>query len=434
MFHDLHGWAAMQARAGGEMLGVDPGLPSQGVVLTAAPGRWGESTACLEGHREDALHATKASEGGAWGLPGTVGGTGSPCVGQKWLCATVCLVGSWVWTPAFTSPRFPFCPQTCNASFATRDRLRSHLACHEDKVPCQVCGKYLRAAYMADHLKKHSEGPSNFCSICNRGFSSASYLKVHVKTHHGVPLPQVSRHQEPIPNGGAAFHCARTYGNKGKRPLALHFASLRRLCCGGAGPGVGRREGCWLAGRLKEARDLSGSGLQDKSHSGESHSRADGVELWLNAFFSFDHVGRGSQEGQKCSHQDPIESSDSYGDLSDASDLKTPEKQSTNGSFSCDMAVPKNKMESDGEKKYPCPECGSFFRSKSYLNKHIQKVHVRALGGPLGDLGPALGSPFSPQQNMSLLESFGFQIVQSAFASSLVDPEVDQQPMGPEGK
>ncbi|KAK2121407.1 POZ-, AT hook-, and zinc finger-containing protein 1 [Saguinus oedipus] len=140
------------------------------------------------------------------------------------------------------------------------------------------------------------------------------------------------------------------------------------------------------------------------------------------------------REGQKCSHQDPIESSDSYGDLSDASDLKTPEKQSANGSFSCDMAVPKNKMESDGEKKYPCPECGSFFRSKSYLNKHIQKVHVRALGGPLGDLGPALGSPFSPQQNMSLLESFGFQIVQSAFASSLVDPEVDQQPMGPEGK
>lgn len=139
-------------------------------------------------------------------------------------------------------------------------------------------------------------------------------------------------------------------------------------------------------------------------------------------------------EGQKCSHQDPIESSDSYGDLSDASDLKTPEKQSTNGSFSCDMAVPKTKMESDGERKYPCPECGSFFRSKSYLNKHIQKVHVRALGGPLGDLGPALGSPFSPQQNMSLLESFGFQIVQSAFASSLVDPEVDQQPMGPEGK
>ncbi|XP_032085122.1 POZ-, AT hook-, and zinc finger-containing protein 1 isoform X6 [Thamnophis elegans] len=197
--------------------------------------------------------------------------------------------------------------ETCNASFATRDRLRSHLACHEDKVPCQVCGKYLRAAYMADHLKKHSEGPSNFCTICNR-------------------------------------------------------------------------------------------------------------------------------EGQKCSHSDQIESSDSYGDLSDASDLKTPEKQNANGSFSCDMVVTKNKLESEGDKKYPCPECGSFFRSKSYLNKHIQKVHVRSLGAPLGDLASALGSPFSPQQNMSLLESFGFQIVQSAFASSLVDPEADQQPMGPDAK
>ncbi|KAM3826021.1 POZ-, AT hook-, and zinc finger-containing protein 1 isoform 5-T5 [Vipera latastei] len=197
--------------------------------------------------------------------------------------------------------------ETCNASFATRDRLRSHLACHEDKVPCQVCGKYLRAAYMADHLKKHSEGPSNFCTICNR-------------------------------------------------------------------------------------------------------------------------------EGQKCSHSDQIESSDSYGDLSDASDLKTPEKQNANGSFSCDMVVAKNKLESEGDRKYPCPECGSFFRSKSYLNKHIQKVHVRSLGAPLGDLASALGSPFSPQQNMSLLESFGFQIVQSAFASSLVDPEADQQPMGPDAK
>lgn len=65
------------------------------------------------------------------------------------------------------------------------------------------------------------------------GFSSASYLKVHVKTHHGVPLPQVSRHQESIPNGGAAFHCVRTYGIKGKRLPALHLASLcRTWCCG----------------------------------------------------------------------------------------------------------------------------------------------------------------------------------------------------------
>lgn len=61
--------------------------------------------------------------------------------------------------------------QICNASFATRDRLRSHLACHEDKIPCKVCGKFLRAAYMTDHLKKHSEGTHNYCGICNKGNS-----------------------------------------------------------------------------------------------------------------------------------------------------------------------------------------------------------------------------------------------------------------------
>lgn len=68
--------------------------------------------------------------------------------------------------------------QICNASFATRDRLRSHLACHEDKIPCKVCGKFLRAAYMTDHLKKHSEGTHNYCGICNKG-NCLKYLSVH---------------------------------------------------------------------------------------------------------------------------------------------------------------------------------------------------------------------------------------------------------------
>lgn len=29
---------------------------------------------------------------------------------------------------------------------------------------------------MADHLKKHSEGPSNFCTICNRGNEETLFL------------------------------------------------------------------------------------------------------------------------------------------------------------------------------------------------------------------------------------------------------------------
>ncbi|XP_067861598.1 POZ (BTB) and AT hook-containing zinc finger 1 isoform X2 [Heptranchias perlo] len=207
----------------------------------------------------------------------------------------------------------PFKCQTCEASFATKDRLRSHLTCHEEKVPCQVCGKYLRAAYMTDHVKKHNEGPNNICNICNKD---------------------------------------------------------------------------------------------------------------------------GEMDGLKCQHQDSQDNSDSFGDLSDISDLKSPLKHDQDESFQCDLNNGKIKIEASTEqytepKKYTCPDCGSVFKSKSYLNKHMLKVHVKPTGGPLADLPTGLSSPFSPQQNMSLLESFGFQIVQNAFGSSLADPDPDPDP-GPE--
>ncbi|XP_023852723.1 POZ (BTB) and AT hook-containing zinc finger 1 isoform X2 [Salvelinus sp. IW2-2015] len=125
--------------------------------------------------------------------------------------------------------------QICNASFATRDRLRSHLACHEDKIPCQMCGKYLRAAYMTDHLKKHSEGPHNYCGICNKGFSTASYLKVHVKSHHGSPLlPHTAQahgafpalHGEPQMHSGAPYHTGRQCTVEGKQPPTPFLSNL----------------------------------------------------------------------------------------------------------------------------------------------------------------------------------------------------------------
>ncbi|XP_056109776.1 POZ (BTB) and AT hook-containing zinc finger 1 isoform X1 [Rhinichthys klamathensis goyatoka] len=208
--------------------------------------------------------------------------------------------------------------QICNASFATRDRLRSHLACHEDKIPCQVCGKFLRAAYMTDHLKKHSEGPHNYCGICNKD---------------------------------------------------------------------------------------------------------------------------GQENAGKCPHQDSDGSDAVFGDLSNGTDLKAEHKVEGeemevtsfifNGQPEDIVTSPggsKDIQKTDHEKKFACGECGQTFRTKSYLNKHHHRVHKKraAAGSGLGDLG----SPFSPQQNMSLLESFGFQIVQSAFASSLVDSEMGSSGMG----
>lgn len=81
--------------------------------------------------------------------------------------------------------------QICNASFATRDRLRSHLACHEDKIPCKVCGKFLRAAYMTDHLKKHSEGTHNYCGICNKGNSFKKKTALYSGSKSETSLPPI---------------------------------------------------------------------------------------------------------------------------------------------------------------------------------------------------------------------------------------------------
>ncbi|XP_068568240.1 POZ (BTB) and AT hook-containing zinc finger 1 isoform X1 [Cebidichthys violaceus] len=210
--------------------------------------------------------------------------------------------------------------QICNASFATRDRLRSHLACHEDKIPCKVCGKFLRAAYMTDHLKKHSEGTHNYCGICNKD---------------------------------------------------------------------------------------------------------------------------GQENTGKCPHLESEESDPSFGELSNGDELKSPHKPdggpelempslACNGASAEALGSPEgSKAKTDPEKKFTCGICGQAFRTKSYLNKHQHRVHKAqkaqgVSGSGLNELSPSLTSPFSPQQNMSLLESFGFQIVQSAFASSLVDAEAGQ--------
>ncbi|XP_020507514.2 POZ (BTB) and AT hook-containing zinc finger 1 isoform X3 [Labrus bergylta] len=218
--------------------------------------------------------------------------------------------------------------QICNASFATRDRLRSHLACHEDKIPCKVCGKFLRAAYMTDHLKKHSEGTHNYCGICNK----------------------------------------------------------------------------------------------------------DGQE----------NIG-------KCPHLESEESDPSFGELPSSEELKTPHKPegpelempslACNGASTDSLGSPEGSKAKtpEPEKKFICPICGQAFRTKSYLNKHQHRVHKAqkaqgVSGSSLNELAPSLTSPFSPQQNMSLLESFGFQIVQSAFASSLVDAEEGQSGLDFGGK
>ncbi|TKS71356.1 Zinc finger transcription factor [Collichthys lucidus] len=273
--------------------------------------------------------------------------------------------------------------QICNASFATRDRLRSHLACHEDKIPCKVCGKFLRAAYMTDHLKKHSEGTHNYCGICNKEG------RFHgLSGHPALPQP-------------------------GPPALGLQPELL-----------MGKAGG---APYFWECR--SGG---------------------LPGFPVHGPVADGQENAGKCPHLESEESDPSFAELSNGDELKSPHKPdgpelempslACNGASAGTLGSPEaSKAKTDPEKKFNCGICGQAFRTKSYLNKHQHRVHkaqkAQGVSGPgLNELAPSLTSPFSPQQNMSLLESFGFQIVQSAFASSLVDAEAGQSGMDFGGK
>uniref|UniRef100_H3APH7 Myc-associated zinc finger protein n=1 Tax=Latimeria chalumnae TaxID=7897 RepID=H3APH7_LATCH len=132
----------------------------------------------------------------------------------------------------------PFKCQQAPRAFATKDRLRAHMMRHEEKTPCHVCGKMLSAAYITDHMKVHDQDRNHICDVCNKGFTTAAYLRVHALKHHGLAAPRRDHflcklcgvHCKTLTqlNGHMRTHLGGSGGERGANPGAISEAEPLR--------------------------------------------------------------------------------------------------------------------------------------------------------------------------------------------------------------
>ena len=77
----------------------------------------------------------------------------------------------------------------CSFKCLKRAHLKcAHQATHEDRVPCEKCGKIFRASYLKEHgmICEHAERmqTSVKCSHCDKEYSSKYKLNYHMKLFH----------------------------------------------------------------------------------------------------------------------------------------------------------------------------------------------------------------------------------------------------------
>ena len=84
---------------------------------------------------------------------------------------------------------FPFkCPhQNCNKMYSIATRLKVHMRTHLDKKPyvCETCGKsFVEKGNLKTHIKFHSSQRPFKCNLCNKSYKTNGHLKDHIDIQH----------------------------------------------------------------------------------------------------------------------------------------------------------------------------------------------------------------------------------------------------------
>ncbi len=77
----------------------------------------------------------------------------------------------------------------CGKRFSTKASLEHHKQSHEEKVPCEECGKLLKPNYLKSHMKSMHDGgkPSKHqCENCGKIFKRWVNLDQHLKCHSDI--------------------------------------------------------------------------------------------------------------------------------------------------------------------------------------------------------------------------------------------------------
>ena len=77
----------------------------------------------------------------------------------------------------------PFSCLICSKKFKRNRHLYLHQEVHENKVPCEMCGKNLNASSLFMHMKTHSIARPFNCKMCPFTSKFKAIMKSHKLTH-----------------------------------------------------------------------------------------------------------------------------------------------------------------------------------------------------------------------------------------------------------